>query len=68
MSLGTVWFIADNQQEALQWQSEYLAKGAISVECRPQGVYEQVDVLITLDRDNSYGILGYDVEDYEWML
>ncbi len=64
---GKIWQIADNAIEAEQWKTELLAKGADHVELKTEINVEQVDVIITLDRARATEILGYDVEESEWL-
>lgn len=69
ISLGNrkIWQIADNATEAEQWKAELLGKGADHVELKTANNVEQVDVIITLDCARATEILGYDVEDSEWL-
>lgn len=65
---GTLWWNADSKEEAEQWKAELLAKGAESVEMKPDVDSERVRVFITLDRLRANEILGYPVEDEEWLI
>lgn len=67
MSIGRLWWSADNLKEALQWQSEYLEKGALAVELKPENDRAVVDVLITLDMSTASHVLGYEVQPEEWL-
>jgi len=67
MSIGRLWWSADNLKEALQWQSECLAKGAVAVELKPENDRAVVDVIITLDKSTANNVVGYDVEPEEWL-
>jgi len=55
-------------EEALQWQSEYMAKGAIQVELKPENDRTVVDVLLTLDKRTANDVVGYEVQPEEWLL
>ncbi len=65
--IGKLWWNADNMTEAEQWKSQYLAKGAISVELKPDSDRPIVGVIITLDRNRAQEILGHAVENEEWL-
>ncbi len=66
-AMGRIWWCADNLAEATRWQSEYTAKGAV-VELKPDDDRPIVDVIISLERAKSREILGYDVQDHEWLV
>lgn len=66
--LGRIWWAADTPQEAERWQADYLAKGASNVELKPRDDGTSlVDVIITLDRARANEILGYQVEEEEFL-
>ena len=65
---GRIWWSADNKEEAEKWKADYLAKGAISVELKPDTDRPIVDVIITLERSRARAILGYEPEAEEWMI
>lgn len=67
VELGRLWWCADNMEEALCWQSNYLGRGAIAVELRPEDDRSIVDVFITLDRSRAREVLGQEVGDEEWL-
>ncbi len=67
LALGRLWWCADNMEEALRWQSDYLGRGAIEIELRPEDDRPIVDVFITLDRSRAREILGQEVGDEEWL-
>jgi len=64
---GKIWWSADNLAEAKQWETDLLSKGAISVVLKPEDDRENVQVLITLDRSKANEILGYAVDEEEWL-
>lgn len=66
-SIGKLWWSADDVAEAKKWEAEYLAKGAISVELKPESDRSVVDVIITLDRNRATEILGHAVGKEEWL-
>lgn len=66
-STGKIWWIADNLVEAKKWEAELVPKGA-SVELKPEAGHVPVDVIITLERDRAAEILGYAVDDEEWLV
>lgn len=65
--IGTLWWHADDMAEAKQWESKYLANGAISVELKPEDDRSVVNVIITLDRNRAKEILGHAVGEEEWL-
>ena len=65
MTIGMLWWFADSVEEAQQWRSEYLGKGALLVEIKPSK--DNVTVLITLYRERARAILGYEPEIEEWL-
>jgi hypothetical protein len=65
--IGKIWWNADNLAEAEQWKTEYLKKGAISVELKPEDDRGIVGVIITLDRNQAEEIFGHEVGDEEWL-
>lgn len=65
--LGRLWFIADNVNEAVIWQREYLFKGAAYVRLEPEPDRPQVHVFITLDKAEAKDIVGYTPDEEEWM-
>lgn len=67
MTIGKLWWNADNLAEAQQWQAEYVAKGALLVELKPEADRAVVDVLITLHKERAKEIFGYEPEDSEWL-
>ncbi len=65
---GKIWQIADSLDEAINWQRSYLTAGALSVRIEPHGDKSgRCDVIIMLYRHQARIILGYEVEDHEWM-
>lgn len=65
--VGKLWWNADDMAEAQQMQANYLAKGAISVELKPEADRPIVNVIVALDRNRAHEILGYEVGDEEWL-
>lgn len=65
--IGKLWWNADDMTEAKQWATKYLAKGAISVELKPEDDRSVVSVIITLDRNRAKEILGHTVGKEEWL-
>lgn len=54
-------------EEAQQWLREYMAKGALAVELKPENDRDVVDVIITLDLSTASKVVGYDVLLEEWL-
>jgi hypothetical protein len=67
MTIGKLWWNADHMEEAQQWQKEYLAKGALLVELKPEDDRPIVSVLITLHQERAKEVLGYEPEEEEWL-
>lgn len=67
MVIGKLWWNADHLAEAQQWQMEYLAKGALLVELKPERDRPIVAVLITLHKERAKEIFGYEPEEEEWL-
>jgi len=67
-SLGTLWWNADHIQEARAWATSFLARGAEDVVLKPERDSERVTVLITLDRSRANEIMGYEIENEEWLV
>lgn len=65
---GTLWWSADNMEEAKAWEEKYLGLGADKVELKPDTNSERVQVLITLNRGRANEIMGYEVEEEEWLI
>lgn len=65
--LGRVWFTADDANEALTWQLEYMFKGAAFVRLEPEEDRPQVHVFITLDKSQAKEVLGYTPDEEEWL-
>ena len=65
--IGKIWWSADDLAQAEQWKTEYLKKGAISVELKPEDDRSIVGVIITLDRTRAEEIFGHEVGDEEWL-
>lgn len=65
---GTLWWNAESMAEAEAWRADLLAQGCDSVELKPEADSEHVRVLITLDRARANEILGYPVEEEEWLI
>ncbi len=66
--LGRLWWVADNMAEAKEWEAQYLAAGAYSVELKPEADRPMVDVIITLDRSRAPEILGTEPDAEEWLV
>lgn len=67
MAIGKLWWNADSREEAAQWQTEYLAKGALLVELKPEADRSVVSVLITLHKERAKEVFGYEPEEVEWL-
>lgn len=67
MTIGKLWWNADNIEEAQRWEQEYLTKGALLVELKPEEDRPIVTVLITLHKEQATAICGYEVEEEEWL-
>lgn len=65
---GTLWWNADNMAEAKGWEADLLKRGADKVEMRADPGSERVRVFISLDRARANEIMGYPVEDEEWLI
>lgn len=65
--MGRLWWSADNIEEARHWETCYTSKGA-QVKLIPEDDRPIVDVLITLERSKAKEIMGYDVEEHEWLI
>lgn len=65
--IGRLWWSADNMEEAQQWQREYMEKGALAVELKPEDDRAVVDVIITLTVSTASKVVGYEVQPDEWM-
>lgn len=65
--VGRLWWSADNMEEAQQWQREYMEKGALAVELKPEDDRAVVDVIITLTVSTASKVVGYEVQPDEWM-
>ena len=66
--VGRIWQIADDVTEAIKWATQYLARGALGVEMRPDG--GRVDVLVTLEKtppDVDNPVLLYAIGADEWL-
>lgn len=67
--LGRIWWTAANAEEATNWRTKYLRRGASNVELKPRyGESPYVDVIITLDRSRSNEILEYPVTADEFLV
>ncbi|TXI82989.1 MAG: hypothetical protein E6Q40_11695 [Cupriavidus sp.] len=67
LAIGKLWWNADNMTEAEQWKADFLAKGAMAVELKPDADRPIVSVIITLDRKRSKDIMGCEVGEEEWL-
>lgn len=68
MTLGKLWWTAENQQEAEKWKADLEAKGATNFELTPQrDGSTRVDVLFSVEKERAKEILGYEVEECEWL-
>lgn len=67
MTIGKLWWSADHITEAQQWQADYLAKGALLVELKPETDRPIVAVLITLHKEQANEIFGHEPEKEEWL-
>lgn len=65
--LGKIWWSADNMEQAVSMQAEYLKKGAKAIELHPEDDRPVVAVIITLERSRAKEILGHDVAAEEWL-
>lgn len=65
--VGRLWWSAESMEEALQWQNEYMSKGALSVELKPEDDRAVVDVIISLDMSTANEVVGYEVGPEEWL-
>lgn len=65
--LGRVWFTADDANEAVTWQREYMFKGAAFVRLEPEEDRPQVHVFITLDKSQAKEVLGYTPDEEDWL-
>lgn len=66
-NIGRIWWNADNLAEAQQWKADFEAKGAISVEIKPETDRAVVNVIITLERSRAPEILGTVPDAEEWL-
>lgn len=67
VTLGKLWWNADNMQEAKEWEVDLLKRGVLAVELQPESDSARVQVLISLDRSRADAIMGYPVEESEWL-
>lgn len=68
MRTGKLWWIASNQSEANQWKETLERKGAFNFELKPHSDGSAfVDVLFCLEKERSTEILGYEIEESEWL-
>lgn len=65
--LGRLWWCADNIEEAQQWKCDYMAKGAIAVDLKPEQDRAVVNVILTLDMSTANDVVGYEVQPGEWL-
>lgn len=65
--VGRLWWSADNLAEAQQWQRDFMAKGALAVELKPEDDRAVVDVIITLRVSMASEVVGYEVQPEEWL-
>lgn len=67
MAIGKLWWNADDLDEARCWQSEYLKRGALLVELKPEDDRAVVAVLITLHKERAVEIFGFEPDEDEWL-
>lgn len=67
INVGHIWWRAQDQAEADAMKADLLAKGVIEVRVSQPDVSGMHDVFFSLDRDHANEILGYEVEDEEWV-
>jgi hypothetical protein len=65
--IGKIWWIADTLAEATAWQTKYLAAGALAVRFEPQTKSSLIDVVISMYRDTADEVLGYHLDECEWL-
>lgn len=65
---GKLWWCADNDIEAAEWKADLLSKGALNVEIKETPDRATRDVIITLPLANANSIVGYTIEEEEWLI
>lgn len=67
ISVGKMWWFAENQADADGMKADLLAKGVIDVELGVPDDNGRIDVIFSLDRDRAREILGFPVANEEWL-
>lgn len=69
MSKGRLWGIAENQLELEEWKKEWEGKPIEIVETNTTGHQdsERINVIYELDKNSASDLLGYEVDEEEWL-
>ena len=67
--IGTLWWNADNEAEAKQWEQDFTAKGAFNFKLMdPDPDTGVIGVTFDLPKAKAKEILGYTPDDEEWLV